>query len=44
MNFTILVVDDSSSIREVVGFALKKAEFNVLEAENGKQCLVQMQG
>ena len=33
---TILVVDDDHHIREVIGFALKKAGFATVEAENGE--------
>ena len=36
---TILVVDDDASIREVVCFALRKAGFNAITAENGEQAL-----
>lgn len=35
----ILVVDDDASIREVVCFALRKAGFNTVAAENGEQAL-----
>jgi two-component system, OmpR family, response regulator len=35
----ILVVDDDSHIREVVTFALEKAGFGVIAAENGEQAL-----
>ncbi len=33
---TALIVDDSTSIRQMVAFTLKEAGFAVLEAENGK--------
>lgn len=36
---TILVVDDDPHIREVISFALQKAEMKVLSAENGQQAL-----
>lgn len=36
---TILVVDDDASIREVVCFALRKAGFATLPAENGERAL-----
>ena len=36
---TILVVDDSESIREIVGFTLKNEGFNVLFGENGQDAL-----
>lgn len=35
----ILVVDDDASIREVVSFALRKAGFGTVAAENGEQAL-----
>lgn len=35
----VLIVDDDSHIREVVRFALEKANFQVVEAENGKEAL-----
>lgn len=36
---TILIVDDDPHIREVIGFALRKANFTTAEAENGEQAL-----
>lgn len=35
MSKTILTVDDSVSIRQMVGFTLKQAGYTVLEAEDG---------
>ena len=35
----VLTVDDSRTIREMVGFTLKNAGFEVLEAEDGVQAL-----
>lgn len=35
MSKTILTVDDSTSIRQMVGFTLKQAGYTVLEAEDG---------
>ena len=35
----ILVVDDDPHIREVVGFALKKAGYRVVEAKGGEEAL-----
>jgi two-component system chemotaxis response regulator CheY len=39
MSKTILLVDDSKSIRAVISTVLKVAGYNVLEAENGKLAL-----
>lgn len=39
MSKTIMVVDDSSSIRTLVGMVLKSAGYTVLEAEHGKDAL-----
>ena len=36
---TILVVDDSESIREVVGFELERNGYKVVKAEDGKEAL-----
>lgn len=36
---TILIVDDDPHIREVIGFALRKAGFTTVQAENGEQAL-----
>lgn len=41
---TILIVDDSSSLRSVVGTALKGAGYDVIEAEDGKVALSQLNG
>jgi two-component system chemotaxis response regulator CheY len=35
----ILAVDDSASMRQMVGFTLKKAGFEVVEAKNGSEAL-----
>lgn len=42
MSETILVVDDEQSIRELVGFNLRKAGYDVLEAADGLECLRQV--
>jgi len=40
---TVLIVDDSISIRKMVGYTLKQAGFTVVEGENGQDALVQME-
>lgn len=39
MSKTILIVDDSESVREIVSYTLKDAGYNVLEAKDGKDAL-----
>ncbi|MFC3150047.1 response regulator [Litoribrevibacter euphylliae] len=41
---TILIVDDSSSIRQVVGMTLKGQGFDVLEAVDGQDALNKLTG
>jgi two-component system, chemotaxis family, chemotaxis protein CheY len=40
----IMTVDDSSSVRQMVGFTLKDAGYEVVEAEDGKDALSKLSG
>ncbi|MFP6848408.1 MAG: response regulator [Pseudomonas sp.] len=41
---TILIVDDSASIRQVVGMTLKNAGYDVIEGVDGKDALTKLDG
>ncbi|CAM2857752.1 response regulator [Vibrio ordalii] len=44
MNKTVLVVDDSASIRQVVSMTLKGAGYQTIEAQDGKDALSKLAG
>jgi two-component system chemotaxis response regulator CheY len=41
---TILIVDDSASIRQVVGMTLKNSGYDVIEGVDGKDALTKLDG
>ena len=44
MSKTIMTVDDSASIRQMVAFTLKGAGYSVIEASDGKDALTKLTG
>jgi two-component system chemotaxis response regulator CheY len=44
MSKTIMTVDDSASVRQMVSFTLKNAGFDVIEAVDGKDALTKLKG
>ena len=40
----VLIVDDSPTIRQMVSFTLREAQFEVMEAENGADALKKLAG
>jgi two-component system, chemotaxis family, chemotaxis protein CheY len=44
MNKTIMTVDDSASVRQMVSFTLKQAGYDVVEASDGRDALAKSQG
>lgn len=44
MTQTIMVVDDSTSVRKMVAFTLENAGYSVVEAENGLDALEKLNG
>lgn len=43
MEKTVLLVDDSITMRRIVGFTLKEAGFKVIESANGAEALRELQ-
>lgn len=41
---TVMTVDDSASVRQMVAFTLKNSGYSVIEAVDGKDALAKLQG
>lgn len=41
---TVMIVDDSTMIRQMVSFTLREAGFDVVEAGNGQEALQKLEG
>ena len=41
---TIMTVDDSPSVRQVIGFTLRNAGYDVIEATDGQDALARLKG
>lgn len=44
MSKTIMTVDDSASVRQMVGFTLRSAGYNVVEASDGQDAMGKLSG
>lgn len=44
MGKTVMTVDDSASIRQMVSFTLKNAGYDVIEATNGQDAVAKLSG
>ncbi|MBF0320647.1 MAG: response regulator [Nitrospirae bacterium] len=44
MGKTIMVIDDSATLREIVGTTLKKSGYTVIEAKDGKEAISKLAG
>ncbi|MGV7930395.1 MAG: response regulator [Spirochaetota bacterium] len=44
MGKTILIIDDSESVRQLLAFSLKENGYEVIEADNGKTALSRLSG